>query len=258
MVARTLAPVICRKSRNHSSDSGSTSTDQGASSPPSRIATGSSPRRTTFQRQRSARRAMYAGAGPTTATRPPRSVGQRAKAIGQGACLRFGGRRVGQSDRQLDQSPERRRPEPLAQGQLGVVEGRPVAGSPPPGSPGDRAGRSGRSPDPAASRDRPDRSPGRAAGTCARPRARRAGSARRRRRRRPTSVTDGMSRPFATRLVPTRTSSATVREGIDDALRGAAVLDDVAIQATHAERRESLADLALHALRATPQVADPR
>ena len=41
-----------------SSDSGSTSTDHGASTPPSSSATGSSPRRTTFQRQRSARRAM--------------------------------------------------------------------------------------------------------------------------------------------------------------------------------------------------------
>ena len=42
----------------HSSDSGSTSTDQGASTPPSSRPTGSSPRSTTLKRQRSARRAM--------------------------------------------------------------------------------------------------------------------------------------------------------------------------------------------------------
>ena len=42
----------------HRRDSGSTSTDQGASTPSSRSATGSAPRSTMFQRQRSARRAM--------------------------------------------------------------------------------------------------------------------------------------------------------------------------------------------------------
>ena len=47
-----------RARSGHRSDSGSTSTDHGASRPPSSSATGSVPRRTTFQRQRSARRAM--------------------------------------------------------------------------------------------------------------------------------------------------------------------------------------------------------
>src|SRR5436190_324475 len=73
IVARTAVPSICRWSRcpttmPYRSDSGSTSTDHGASTAPSRRATGSTPRSTTFHRQRSARLALYAGAGPTTLT----------------------------------------------------------------------------------------------------------------------------------------------------------------------------------------------
>ena len=73
----------------------------------------------------------------------------------------------------------------------------------------------------------------------------------------PTSVTAGMSRPLATRLVPTRTSSRAVGEGVDDPLRRAAVLDDVAVEAADPQAREALADLALDAFRAAAEVADP-
>ena len=52
------ARAASRRWSGQSRDSGSTSTDQGASTPPSRSATGSEPRSTMFQRQRSARRAM--------------------------------------------------------------------------------------------------------------------------------------------------------------------------------------------------------
>ena len=37
--------------------------------------------------------------------------------------------------------------------------------------------------------------------------------------------------PLATRLVPTRTSSATLGEGVDDARGGALALDDVTVEA---------------------------
>ena len=70
-------PVAGSRRLAHSSDSGSTSTDHGASGPSPSSATGSVPRRTTFQRQRSARRAMYAGAGPATATSLPAAVARR-------------------------------------------------------------------------------------------------------------------------------------------------------------------------------------
>ena len=74
----------------------------------------------------------------------------------------------------------------------------------------------------------------------------------------PTSVTSAMSRPLATRLVPTSTSDPARGEVVQDAVRGALALDDVAVQAADPQRREPLADLALHALRAAAQVADPR
>ena len=48
------------------------------------------------------------------------------------------------------------------------------------------------------------------------------------------------------------------REGVDDALGGAAMLDDVAIEPADAQARERVADLALDALRAAAEVADPR
>ena len=47
----------------------------------------------------------------------------------------------------------------------------------------------------------------------------------------PTSVTSGTSRPFATRLVPTRTSSAPARERVEDPVGGALALDHVAVEA---------------------------
>ena len=47
-------------------------------------------------------------------------------------------------------------------------------------------------------------------------------------------------------------------EGIDDPLRGAPVLDDVAVEPPDAQPRERLADLALDAFRAAAEVADPR
>ena len=74
----------------------------------------------------------------------------------------------------------------------------------------------------------------------------------------PTSIDLGMSRPLATRLVPTRTSSPARGERVEDPLRGALALDDVAVQAADPETREPLADLALDPLRATAEVADPR
>jgi len=46
-------------------------------------------------------------------------------------------------------------------------------------------------------------------------------------------------------------------EGVDDALGRAAVLDDVAIEASDTVAREALTHLALDALRATAQIPDP-
>ena len=67
-----------------------------------------------------------------------------------------------------------------------------------------------------------------------------------------------MSRPFVTRLVPTRMSSRAARERVDDALRRPAPLDDVAVQPADPEVREPPPDLVLDALRAAAEVADPR
>ena len=50
----------------------------------------------------------------------------------------------------------------------------------------------------------------------------------------------------------------TVGEGVDDPLRRAPALDDVAVEAADAQAREAVADLALDALRAAAEVADPR
>ena len=61
-----------------------------------------------------------------------------------------------------------------------------------------------------------------------------------------------------TRLVPTRTSSRPCGERVDDPLRGAPALDDVAVEAADAQAREPVADLALDPLRAAAEVADPR
>ena len=74
----------------------------------------------------------------------------------------------------------------------------------------------------------------------------------------PTSVTAGMSRPFVTRLVPDEDVEPAVGERVDDPLRGALALDDVAIEPPDAQAREPLADLALHALGAAAEVPDPR
>ena len=74
----------------------------------------------------------------------------------------------------------------------------------------------------------------------------------------PTSVTSAMSRPLATRLVPTRTSVRPAGEVVEDAVRGALALDDVPVETADAQPREPLADLPLHALRPAAQVADPR
>ena len=49
-----------------------------------------------------------------------------------------------------------------------------------------------------------------------------------------------------------------VGEGVDDALRRAPALDDVAVQPADAQPGEALADLALDAFRAAAEVADPR
>ena len=67
-----------------------------------------------------------------------------------------------------------------------------------------------------------------------------------------------MSRPLATRLVPTRTSSRPSRECVDDPLGGTLALDDVAVEPADAQTREALADLALDTFRAATEVADPR
>src|SRR5258706_7847955 len=51
---------------------------------------------------------------------------------------------------------------------------------------------------------------------------------------------------------------AALGKGVDDALGGTAMLDDIAIESTDPQRREPLTNLALDALRATAQVANPR
>ena len=213
-----------------SSDSGSTSTDHGASTPPSS----------------SADRIVAAQDDvPAPAVRPSGDVGGGraddghrdspfrgtvAQPVRHRLRLALGGGRIRQPDRQLDQPPERRRAEPLAQRQLGVVEGRRGPRSPRPGSPGGRAGRSGRSPGPAAS-PRPARPIAWTSSWYVRSAARSSGRlSATSDETTPTSVTDGMSRPLVTRLVPTRTSSRPVGERVDDPLRGAAMLDDVAVE----------------------------
>ena len=158
-----------------SRDSGSTSTDHGASTPPSSSA----------DRVGAAQDDVPAPAvGPPGDVRRRRSDdghrgspfrGSLAEPLGHRLRLALGGGRVGQADGQLDEAPERRRPEPLAQGELRVVEGRPVAAR---GGPDrrvlglvgldDRVARDGR-------RGRPARSPGPGAGTSARRLVRRAG-----------------------------------------------------------------------------------
>ena len=57
---------------------------------------------------------------------------------------------------------------------------------------------------------------------------------------------------------PDQDVEPTRREGVDDALGGTAMLDDVPIEPADAQARERLADLALDALGATAEVADPR
>ena len=74
----------------------------------------------------------------------------------------------------------------------------------------------------------------------------------------PTSVTAGMSRPLATRLVADQDVGPPVGERVDDPLRRAAVLDDVAVEARHAQPGERLADLAFDAFGPAAEIADPR
>ena len=57
---------------------------------------------------------------------------------------------------------------------------------------------------------------------------------------------------------PHQDVEAAVRERVDDALRGPAVLDDVAVEPADAEGRQRVADLSLEPLRAAAEVADPR
>ena len=68
--------------------SGSTSTDHGAPGSPPSSATGSSPRRTTWKRQRPPRRATYAGTGPRTATRRPSSTARRRRRSASSVAVR--------------------------------------------------------------------------------------------------------------------------------------------------------------------------
>ena len=56
---------------------------------------------------------------------------------------------------------------------------------------------------------------------------------------------------------PDEDVETTVGEGVDDPFRGAAVLDDVAVEAADAQTREGVADLALDPFRAAAEVADP-
>ena len=166
--------------------------------------------------------------------------------------------RSASADGELDQAPERRRPEPLPERQLLVVERGRVALD----DGADRAvvgpvGLDERAARPVAAA-RPARPPARAAGTSA-PTARSSGrlsamSAD----TTPTSVTSGTSRPLATRLVPTRTSRPPAGERVEHPVGGALALDDVAVEAADAQGREPLPDLALDALRAAAEVPDPR
>ena len=168
----------------HSSDSGSTSTDHGASGPPSRSATGIVPAQDDVPAPAVGASGDVGRGRSDDRDRGPRSVARSRSLSAIAVASRCAAAAIGEPDGQLHDPAERRRAEPLPQRQLGVVEGGPVAASPPRGSPGARAGRSGRSPGPVDRHGRPARSPGRAAGTSAPRRARRAGSGRRPTRRR--------------------------------------------------------------------------
>src|SRR5262249_55126279 len=56
---------------------------------------------------------------------------------------------------------------------------------------------------------------------------------------------------------PDQHVEAVVAERVDDPLRGAPSLDDVTVEPAHAERWKPIANLALDALRAATEVADP-
>ena len=73
---------MCRRSRVTAATPDRRRPTTARSSPPSSKADRIGPRRTTFHRQRSARRAMYAGAGPTTSTRRPTLGGPRPQPLG--------------------------------------------------------------------------------------------------------------------------------------------------------------------------------
>ena len=74
----------------------------------------------------------------------------------------------------------------------------------------------------------------------------------------PTSVTRGDVEALRDEARADEHVEPAIGEGVDDPLRGALALDDVAIEPADAEPREAVPDLALEALRAAAEVADPR
>ena len=178
------------------------------------------PRRTTLNRQRSARRAMYAGAGPATVVSLPRSVARarRRSAIAspsRSAAARSVSPTVSLTSRPNGGEPNRRAARARRRG-----------------TPRHRRSRRRRSPDGRAGRSGGSRVPGRSPRP-ARPtawlRSWNVRSAARSSGRfsatsdetTPTSVTDGDVEALGRRGWCRRGRRAAVREGVDDPLRGA-------------------------------------
>ena len=169
--------------------------------------------------------------------------------------LALGGGRVREPDGQLDQAPERRRAEPLAQRQLGVVEGGPVAARR--GGDGRVVGLVGledRAAGPLAAAGPADRLDQQLVGPF---RGALVGQVERDVRRDDADQRDRRDvEALGDEARPDEDVEPAVAEGVDDAFGRAAMLDDVAVQPPDAEPREGVADLALDAFRATAEVAD--
>ncbi len=177
--------------------------------------------------------------------------------MGRGFCFARGRLRVGQPDSQLDQPAKGRRTKAPPKGQLGVVEGIPS-----PCGRGDDRGMVGLVGlhDGAALAHPPPRTPdgldeqlvGALCGTLI---GQVQGYVR---RDDPDQRHRWDIEPLGHEARPDEDVEAAVREGIDHALRGAPMFDDIAIEAAHPQGRQGIPDLALKALRAATQVADTR
>ena len=169
----------------------------------------------------------------------------------------LGGGRIDQPDRQLDQPPERRGSESLAQGKLGVIERGPIA----------RCGGLDRRVVRLVGLDDGPTGQDAASGSTDRldqelVRALRGPLVRQIERHiRRDDADQGHRRDVETLRNQARADEdveAALGEGVHHPLRGATMLDDVAVQAPDPQPREGLADFALDALRAAAQVADAR